>query len=76
MTASAAFALQSWFFGQLIQVFQYTGDQLRQQRDFWALMFFILALAVTVTYFVLGWSSTTISAVGTCCHDFSSVSLI
>jgi len=56
----AGYALQSWLFARLIQVFQ---------LNFWALMFFVLALAMATFYFILGVSSNTISMVSlpACC---------
>ena len=69
MACGAAFALQSWFFAQLVQTFQYTGQRLIDAANFWALMFFILALATAVSYVVLGTSSGVISAhTGTFCR--------
>jgi len=55
--------LQSWLFAQLIQVFQFTGEKLVNAANFWALMFFILALAIAAFYFILGWASNSISMV-------------
>ena len=54
----AAFALQSWFFAKLIQAFQFTGQKLIDAANFWALMFFIMAIVTGVAYFTLGSSST------------------
>lgn len=62
----AGYALQSWLFARLIQVFQFTGQKLVAAADFWALMFFILALAMAAFYLALGVSSNTISMVS--CH--------
>ncbi|QSS64149.1 ABC multidrug transporter, partial [Histoplasma capsulatum] len=53
----------SYIFAQLTAVFQLSGDQLINRSEFWALMFFILALGVGFFYFVLGFSSTSLSAV-------------
>ncbi|KAG5297998.1 ABC multidrug transporter [Histoplasma ohiense] len=58
----SAFAIQSYIFAQLTAVFQLSGDQLINRSEFWALMFFILALGVGFFYFVLGFSSTSLSA--------------
>ncbi|KAK5941901.1 hypothetical protein PMZ80_005852 [Knufia obscura] len=69
MACGAAYALQSWFFGQLVQTFQYTGQRLIDAANFWSLMFFILALAVGISYAILGTSSGVISAhTGTFCR--------
>lgn len=59
----AANALQSWFFAKLVQAFVYTGQQLRNAQSFWALMFFILALAVCVIYYILGFATAKVSTV-------------
>ncbi|EER45635.1 MDR efflux pump ABC3 [Histoplasma capsulatum H143] len=58
----SAFAIQSYIFAQLTAVFQLSGDQLINRSEFWALMFFTLALGVGFFYFVLGFSSTSLSA--------------
>ncbi|KAH8703559.1 putative ABC multidrug transporter [Talaromyces proteolyticus] len=63
MGCGGAYALESWFFAHLVQVFQYTGQQLTSSRNFWALMFFVLGLAVAVCYFLLGSMSTLVSAI-------------
>lgn len=60
----AAFALQSWLFAHLVQVFQYTGQKLKSTANFWSLMFFILALAMAVFYFLLGFASNSMAMVG------------
>lgn len=59
----AGYALQSWLFAQLIQVFQFTGQKLVDQANFWALMFFVLALAMGTFYFLMGTSANTMSMV-------------
>ncbi|KAF3484449.1 multidrug resistance protein 2 [Arthroderma uncinatum] len=57
----AAYSIQSYLFSQLITVFQLTGSRLIERTNFWALMFFVLALAVSFFYFILGWMSMSIS---------------
>ncbi|KAJ5674297.1 uncharacterized protein N7477_004231 [Penicillium maclennaniae] len=59
--AGSGFSLQSWLFARLVQVFQFTGEKLVHAANFWALMFFILALAMATFYFMLGFSSNSIS---------------
>ncbi|EAW15287.1 ABC transporter ATP-binding protein [Aspergillus clavatus NRRL 1] len=61
MGAGSAFALQSWLFAKLVQVFQFTGQKLVDAANFWSLMFFILAIAMAIFYFDLGIISTLIS---------------
>ncbi|KAJ5154014.1 ABC transporter integral membrane type 1 [Penicillium coprophilum] len=59
--AGSGFSLQSWLFAKLVQVFQFTGQKLVDAANFWALMFFVLALAMATFYFILGLSSNSIS---------------
>ncbi|QQK47699.1 ABC multidrug transporter, putative [Penicillium digitatum] len=59
--AGSGFSLQSWLFARLVQVFQFTGEKLVHAANFWALMFFILALAMATFYLMLGFSSNSIS---------------
>ena len=63
MLLKAAFPLQSWLFAKLIHVFQLTGRQLADAANFWALMFFILALGVALSYSIVGYSSISLSVV-------------
>ncbi|GAB1198304.1 hypothetical protein APSETT444_007619 [Aspergillus pseudonomiae] len=65
----AAFPLQSWLFAKLIHVFQYTGQQLADAANFWALMFFILALGVAFCYSIVGYSANSLSVrIGSSCR--------
>ncbi|KAL2851265.1 P-loop containing nucleoside triphosphate hydrolase protein [Aspergillus pseudodeflectus] len=59
--ASSGFALQSWLFARIVQVFQYTGQRLIDAGNFWALMFFIMALAMSGFYLLVGYCSNRIS---------------
>ncbi|KAL3449166.1 P-loop containing nucleoside triphosphate hydrolase protein [Aspergillus insuetus] len=61
MGAGAAYAVQSYLFAKLIEVFQFTGQKLADAADFWALMFFVLALCVAVCYFTLGFCAVVVS---------------
>lgn len=45
---SAAFAVQSYIFAQLIAVFQLTGPELTDRGNFWSLMFFIEGMLLSV----------------------------
>ena len=56
MGCGALFALQSYIFAELIKVFQYTGQQLIDNGNFWSLIFFILGIAAFICYATLGWS--------------------
>ncbi|KAK1809693.1 hypothetical protein LTR12_015949 [Friedmanniomyces endolithicus] len=51
---------QAIVFSHLINVFVLPGSEGQSQANFWALMFFILALANLVGYFCLGWACNTI----------------
>ncbi|RYP20120.1 hypothetical protein DL765_002962 [Monosporascus sp. GIB2] len=46
---------QAVIFAQTLQVFQMSGSDVVRRGDFWALMFFVVALANFFLYFVLGW---------------------
>ncbi|EXJ60037.1 hypothetical protein A1O7_04186 [Cladophialophora yegresii CBS 114405] len=54
MATGSAASLQSWFFANVMVVFTYTGQKLEDRGNFWALMFFVLSLALALTYFLLG----------------------
>ena len=47
------YAMQAYLFANIIKVFQYQGQKLLDQGNFWALMFFVLALCVLVAYQML-----------------------
>ncbi|EFW13456.1 ABC transporter [Coccidioides posadasii str. Silveira] len=58
----AAFSVQSFIFAHLVETFQLTEAAALQDRaNFWALMFFILAIGVFFFYFLLGFSSASVS---------------
>jgi ABC-type multidrug transport system fused ATPase/permease subunit len=57
------FSIQSWLFAKLIDTFRYIGQDLLDAADFWALMFFILALGMGACYSMIGYSSNSISMV-------------
>lgn len=46
---------QALLFAELMDVFTLTGFKLTERGDFFALMFFIVALANLFTYFAIGW---------------------
>ena len=60
---AATFAVQSFLFAKLVQVFQYLGQKLLDAGNFWSLMFFIEAIGVAACYFVLGYTANSISIV-------------
>jgi ATP-binding cassette subfamily B (MDR/TAP) protein 1 len=54
---------QALLMGKLLDVFTLQGSQMTKRANFFALMFFILALGVLVCYFVLGWTTNLIAQV-------------
>ncbi|KAL6231862.1 hypothetical protein BDW75DRAFT_31362 [Aspergillus navahoensis] len=59
--SGSGFALQSYLFAKLIEAFNFTGQRLIDAANFWALMFFVLALGVGACYFTLGSCSVIVS---------------
>ena len=51
---------QAIIFSRLINVFTLQGSEAKDQADFYALMFFVLAIANLFGYFCLGWACNTI----------------
>jgi ATP-binding cassette subfamily B (MDR/TAP) protein 1 len=45
--------MQAYLYSQVVSAFQYTGTKLVSKGNFWALMFFILALFVGIAYFAI-----------------------
>ncbi|KAH7188883.1 P-loop containing nucleoside triphosphate hydrolase protein [Fusarium flagelliforme] len=55
--------LQAWIFGKIIVSFNYIGtDSDRSESNFWALMFVVLAVGIGVSYFVVIFVATRMSA--------------
>lgn len=48
-------------FARAVTTFQLTGDEALSQGSFWALMFFIVAIAVALIFFSLGWTTALVS---------------
>ncbi|KXS96066.1 hypothetical protein AC578_6380 [Pseudocercospora eumusae] len=59
--AGGIYPTQAYIFSKTFKVFQNRGPQAVSDGDFWALMFFVVALASTVIWFVMGWVSVIIS---------------
>lgn len=57
----AAFPIQAFLFAELISVFSYWGLWLEFVTNFWCFWFTMLAIAVGVAYFALGWSANNVS---------------
>ncbi|KAF2136052.1 uncharacterized protein K452DRAFT_303071 [Aplosporella prunicola CBS 121167] len=57
----AVYPAQAVVLAELMDVFTYTGKELTKQGDFFSLIFFIIALANLIVYFILGWCSNVVS---------------
>jgi ATP-binding cassette subfamily B (MDR/TAP) protein 1 len=55
--AGAAYPMQAYLFAHLVNVFTFVGYQLVTKGNFYALMFFILAIAVLFCYYAVGFAS-------------------
>ena len=60
---AAGYPLNSYIFAQIIVVFTYSGQQLTNAANFWALMFFVLAIGIGIGYAILGFSLHSIAVV-------------
>jgi len=60
---SAAFPLQAYLFANLISLFAFYGEFLREATNFWCLMTVVLAVGVGICHFMLGWACSTVSFV-------------
>ncbi len=67
--SATSFPLQAYLFAQLVAVFQERrGQQILDDSAHWALMFFILALCLGATYFIVGWAGSTLSTHVACTY--------
>lgn len=57
----ATYPGQALVLSELMNVFQYTGNKLTDEGDFYSLMFFVIAIGNLVAYFALGWVSNIVS---------------
>lgn len=63
-STGGTYPAQAVLFSRTFEVFQLQdANRIRSRGDFWALMFFVVALANLVIYFVVGWVTTVISQV-------------
>ena len=60
LIGGGTYPAQAIIFSRLINVFTLEGSEAKQQADFYALMFFVLALANLFGYFCIGWACNTI----------------
>ncbi|KAK4539862.1 hypothetical protein LTR36_010323 [Oleoguttula mirabilis] len=60
LVGGGTYPAQAIIFSHLIHVFTLHGSEAKQQADFYALMFFVLAIANLFAYFSIGWACNTI----------------
>ena len=53
--------MQAVLFSKIVTVFEYTGAKLQSRGNFWALMFFVLALATLTAYASIGYVWTSVA---------------
>jgi ATP-binding cassette, subfamily B (MDR/TAP), member 1 len=53
--AGATFPAQALLFSRLLRVFVLTGQQARDEANFYSLMFFVVAIGNLVAFFTIGW---------------------
>lgn len=68
LSSGGTFPVQAVILSKTIQVFQVRGPDAASQGNFWALMFFVVALANLVLYFILGWTINLIIQVSQLCR--------
>ncbi|KAI9685684.1 MAG: hypothetical protein M1822_004244 [Bathelium mastoideum] len=61
LSAGASFPLHAFLFAKLISAMNLLGQALRTESNWWCLMFIFLAVSVGISYYMLGWSSNTVS---------------
>lgn len=54
VAGGGVFPAQAIIFSRAVLVFQYSSEKMRDEADFWALIFFVLALAVLISYASIG----------------------
>ncbi|KAH6998433.1 P-loop containing nucleoside triphosphate hydrolase protein [Ilyonectria sp. MPI-CAGE-AT-0026] len=59
----AGVPLQAWLFGKVIVAFQYTGEKMRKEGNFWSLMWVMLGVGVGVSYFSVIFIATRMSTI-------------
>ncbi|KAF2401756.1 leptomycin B resistance protein pmd1 [Trichodelitschia bisporula] len=63
VSAGASYPLQAFLFSKLVNAFTLAKDKLVKTGNFWSLMFFILALAMALFYFTLGFAAHIVSTI-------------
>lgn len=55
LIGGATYPAQAILFSRVLNVFLLSGQEARDQADFWSLLFFVVALANLLGYFIMGW---------------------
>ncbi|KFY26995.1 hypothetical protein V493_03749 [Pseudogymnoascus sp. VKM F-4281 (FW-2241)] len=55
LVGGGTFPAQAILFSRVLNVFTLEGSEATKEANFWALMFFIVAIANLIAYFILGW---------------------
>ena len=63
LIGGGTYPAQAVIFSRLINVFTLQGQEARDRANFWALMFFVLAIANFVAFFSIGWACNKISQI-------------
>ncbi|OTB18178.1 hypothetical protein K445DRAFT_314988 [Daldinia sp. EC12] len=61
LAAAAAFPGQAILMSKFIEVFQFTGSEMRSRGNFFALMFLVMAIGALIVYFIIGWTSNVVA---------------
>ncbi|KAK7432704.1 ABC transporter bea3 [Neonectria magnoliae] len=59
----AATPIQAWLFGKVIVAFQYRGEKMREEGEFWSLMWLVLAIGIAIAYFCVVHIATQMSTI-------------
>ncbi|KAL2816063.1 P-loop containing nucleoside triphosphate hydrolase protein [Aspergillus cavernicola] len=59
--ACAAYPGQAILMANVVDVFQYTGDKMREEGNFYASMYIVLAAGCLISYFAMGYSTNTVA---------------
>jgi ATP-binding cassette subfamily B (MDR/TAP) protein 1 len=55
--SKAAYPLQAYLFGKVVEVFTFARDRMILWGNFWAVMFFLLAITTGFSFLIIGWSA-------------------
>jgi ATP-binding cassette subfamily B (MDR/TAP) protein 1 len=61
---AGTFPGQAMLMSRLVNVFQYTGSEMEEKGNFFALMNLVIAIGCLIVYFIIGYTANSISTVG------------